>query len=457
MSATSEPQEFLELFGKRANVIKPGLDRIKAAWQHLGFPGRDTPTILVAGTNGKGSTSGLLWHMLAANDIRAGLFSSPHLISFRERIAITDQAVDNNLLLSTLQEIKTRLPKNLWDDLSFFEINTLLALQVFSAQRTTVNVLEVGLGGRLDCTNIADPLVSIITSIGLDHQEFLGSTTDAVAREKSGIMRPGRPCFWGGVSSSDVLSDQTIKSSAAKLHTPLFIAGEDFLFTSPRHFKTALGKVYEVPSRVQRWPSFLQRNFLMAASAFQAFADSSHLPETLKSTSLSLNTALSRFGETSLPWPTTLKGRFQHVRVKNPQNSHENVRLLIDVCHNPHGARFLSLALTETGLIPDHESRPALLSILSDKDDGGIWATLAGKISQAFLFKIPSERTWSRESTKIPGPMFDSFGECFLDAFSRAELRVDRQQPWLVCGSVAAVGEVFKYFETHGWKLDLID
>lgn len=449
-SSASEPQEFLELFGKRASVIKPGLERIRAAWQHLGFPGRDTPTILVAGTNGKGSTSGLVWHLLASQGVRAGLFSSPHLISFRERIAISDHFVDNEILLRVLNTIKTRLPQGLWDDLSFFEINTLLALQVFSEHNTAVNVLEVGLGGRLDCTNIVDPIVSVITSIGLDHQEFLGNSTDAVAAEKAGIMRTGRPCLWGGPLSSDTLADQTVQSTASTLNTPLMIAGKDFLFTSAHSFQSPYGEEHKIPERVQRWPSFLQRNFLMAASAFSALAHTTQLP-------LSLASALAQFGQSTLPWPTTLKGRFQHVRVKHSKNPLESVRLLIDVCHNPHGARFLSLALTETGLIPEHESRPALLSILSDKDDGGIWAALAGKISQAFLFKIPSERTWSRESTKIPGQMYDSFGQCFLDAFSQRELRDERQQPWLVCGSVAAVGDVFHYFETHGWKLDLID
>lgn len=453
----SEPQEFLELFGKRASAIKPGLDRIKAAWNELGQPGASTPTILVAGTNGKGSTSGLLWHMLAAHNLRVGLFSSPHLIAFRERITISDLDVSNHLLLNSLNQMRTQLTTRVWEELSFFEVNTLLALKVFSEQQTTVNVLEVGLGGRLDCTNIVDPILSVITSIGLDHQEFLGSTTDLVAREKAGIMRPGRVCLWGGITSSDPLADQTIGSCAAEMKSVLKVSGEDFLITSSDRFKASDGTIHALPQRIRRWPAFLKRNFAMAAAALTEFAAVSDLPLTLKQKSVSLEHALKRFGAVELPWPTTLKGRFQHVRVERQSDSTTSARLLIDVCHNPHGARALAAGLEETGLIPKNEMRPALLSILSDKDDSGIWDALKGKISSAVLFKIPSERTWTRDSTAIPGAMFESFGEGFLNAMSCKEFRDETRQPWLVCGSVAAVGEVFKYFEHSGWKLTLID
>lgn len=456
MTHASEPQEFLELFGKRPGVIKPGLARIQKAWRILGVPGSGTPTVLVAGTNGKGSTSGLLWHMVAASGVKAGFFSSPHLIHFRERISLSNKCVENELLLNVLGDIKRTLPTDLWGELSFFEINTLLALVVFAKEQTEVNVLEVGLGGRLDCTNIIDPIVSVITSIGLDHQEFLGSTTDLVAREKAGIMRSGRPCLWGGEMSSDAISDRTIRDAAHKLNTPLFIAGEDFLVKTPEYFSTFTKEQFSLPTRVQAWPSFLKRNFAMAANAFVALSSSPDISADLQAR-LSLTNALKRFGHKDLQWPTTLKGRFQHVRVAKKTAPHDSRSMLIDVCHNPHGARFLALALEETSLMPPGVSHPALLSILADKDDGGIWSALKGKISSAFLFKIPSERTWSQESTKIPGPMFDSFGECFAQAWSNDALKEDHQQPWLVCGSVAAVGEVFKFFEADGWTIDPID
>ncbi len=451
-STTPEPQEILELFGKRSSVIKPGLDRIRSAWNQLGRPGATTPTILVAGTNGKGSTSGLLWHMLAANGLKSGFFSSPHLTEFRERIAVSDQETRNSELVETLHEIKTTLTAAVWDELSFFEINTLLALKIFAARKTEVNVLEVGLGGRLDCTNMVDPLVSVITSIGVDHTEFLGSDTTSIAWEKAGIMRSGRACLWGGLVSADQKADEVIRKAAKDQNVSLKIANEHFFIKSISYFTTDSHKTYTLPSRVQKWPNFLQRNFVMAAAAFQEFTSSKELPDTLKQKNISLDVALARFGDPKIPWPITLTGRFHPISLKHEKTS-ETVRLLIDVCHNPHGAKALAKGLEETGIIPAGESRPAMLCILSDKDDSGIWQALEGKISEAFLFKIPSDRSWSQESTKIPATMFDSFDACFSQAMSRKELRIDSQQPWLICGSVAAVGEVFKYFKSHHWNI----
>lgn len=432
----SEPTDILELFGKRATVIKPGLERTQRAWEILGFPGKDTPTILVAGTNGKGSTSGLLWHLLAAHGVNAGLFSSPHLTAFRERIAVSSQSVTDEMLVRLIRDMKARLPQAMWEELTFFEINTLLALIVFAELRTAINVLEVGLGGRFDSTNIVSPCLSVITSIGLDHQQFLGHTTAAVAFEKAGIMRPGIPCIWGGLKSSDADADEIIRKRAAELGAPLKIFATDF---GPDDLPF-------IPPRVKAWPQFLRQNFAVACASFQTLREF----QVIEKKDRTLEFVLKRFGANDLPWPVTLTGRFQHLEVSR---GGETRRILVDVCHNPHGARALSRGLEETGLITSSAKKPALLSVLADKDAAGIWHELEGKISEAYLFRIASDRSWSQENQKIPGPMFGSFAEAFTDALALPEWAKPSAQPWLICGSVAAVGEVLNYWRSTGWTL----
>ena len=179
----SEPEEILALFDKRPTVIRPGLDRIKSALSMLGRPAENTPRIVVAGTNGKGTTSGMIWRMLSSIGLRAGLFTSPHLIEFRERFSVSGQTIGNDQIVDLILKLKNQVSPALWSELTFFEINTILAFLLFEQMKTDVNVLEVGMGGRLDCVNVYDPDVAVITSIGFDHMEFLGHTLSAIARE----------------------------------------------------------------------------------------------------------------------------------------------------------------------------------------------------------------------------------------------------------------------------------
>ena len=431
-----EPTQILELFGKRATVIKPGLDRIQRTLEALGWPCRDIPVVIVGGTNGKGSTSGLLWHMLAACGVRAGYFSSPHLVEFKERIAVVGCEVSNELLCDFLGTMKERLDRALWEELTFFEINTALAFMIFQKLGTEICVLEVGLGGRFDCTNVYDSVLSIITTIGLDHMEFLGNTTGDIAREKAGIMRPRVPCLWGGLQSSDQAADAVVRSEASRIGSSLKISGIDFPATLD-------------PPVAILWPSFIKRNYALARHAMDLLADVG-LVGGLNRDQVGRQIA-ARFASSDLPWPITLTGRFQCVRVTKENTSR---RLIFDVCHNPHGASAFARGLEETGLVPQGQKRPALISILRDKDGAGIWRALRGKISEALLFQISSERTWTEENSPVPGPMFASFRDAFGAAVRRPEWSDDDKQPWLVCGSVAAVGSVLRWFREDGWSVE---
>ena len=177
-----------------AAAYKPGLDNTLRLMEHVGNPHEHLQAIHVAGTNGKGSTSHLIAAALQASGLKVGLFTSPHLIDLRERIRINGQPVPEAEVVSFVEQHRAFL-----DELqpSFFETMTAMAFAYFVREKVDIAVVEVGLGGRLDSTNVLTPVLSVITNIGLDHTEFLGSTLTQIAREKAGIMKPNVPCVIG--------------------------------------------------------------------------------------------------------------------------------------------------------------------------------------------------------------------------------------------------------------------
>ena len=177
-----------------AAAYKPGLDNTLRLMAHVGNPHEHLRAIHVAGTNGKGSTSHLIAAALQASGLKVGLFTSPHLVSLTERIRINGQPIPEADVAAFIEQNKDFL-----DTLqpSFFETMTALAFAYFVQQQVDIAVVEVGLGGRLDSTNVLTPILSVITNIGLDHTEFLGNTLPKIAREKAGIIKPGVPCVIG--------------------------------------------------------------------------------------------------------------------------------------------------------------------------------------------------------------------------------------------------------------------
>ena len=195
-----------------AAAYKPGLGNTMALMQHLGNPHECLRAIHVAGTNGKGSTSHLIAAALQAQGYRVGLFTSPHLVDFRERIRINGQMIPEEFVVQFVADNKSFL-----DELrpSFFETTMALAFLYFAQQQVDIAVIEVGLGGRLDSTNILSPLLSVITNIGIDHTEFLGDTLPQIAREKAGIIKPYTPCVIG---ETDPLTQPVFLDKAQECH-----------------------------------------------------------------------------------------------------------------------------------------------------------------------------------------------------------------------------------------------
>ncbi len=201
--------EALSFFGRaRIFGMKPGLDRMNRLAQHLGDPQKNLRFIHLAGTNGKGSTAAFCESCLRASGFRVGLYTSPHLISIRERIQINRRPISEEDFAAGTEAVHEAMGRDEDREATFFEIMTALALWYFAREKTDWVVWETGLGGRLDATNIVTPEVCIITNIGLDHQRYLGPTLRRIAEEKAGIIKPA--CR----SSAQSKSTRLPKSSA---------------------------------------------------------------------------------------------------------------------------------------------------------------------------------------------------------------------------------------------------
>ena len=216
---------------KGAGAYKPGLDTTLALDKHLGHPHTFYPTIHVGGTNGKGSCCHTIAAMLQAAGFRVGLYTSPHLVDFRERIRINGKMMPKQYVVDFVEE-----HRSFFEPLhpSFFELTTALAMQYFSSEGVDIAVIEVGLGGRIDCTNIITPLLSVVTNISLDHTALLGNTPEAIAREKAGIFKAGIPAL---VGETDAHTRPIFEEIAKHVGAPLFFA-ED----TPEIIKAEVGK-----------------------------------------------------------------------------------------------------------------------------------------------------------------------------------------------------------------------
>lgn len=218
------------LFGLKAGGVKFGIDRMGAFSAMLGHPERLVPCVHVAGTNGKGSVSAMLESILRASGRRTGLYTSPHLVRLGERVQVDRHILTEGEIIAYVSELRPIAQRieaqaSADDRPSFFEFMTAMAFLQFARKRCQFNVIEVGLGGRLDATNVVEPEVSVITSIGLDHCEMLGNTLEAIAGEKAGIIKPGRPVVIGRVPPE---AEATLRRVAASQGARVISVRDEF-------------------------------------------------------------------------------------------------------------------------------------------------------------------------------------------------------------------------------------
>ncbi|MBD3894069.1 bifunctional tetrahydrofolate synthase/dihydrofolate synthase [Hydrogenophaga sp.] len=349
--------------------IDMGLERVRRVAQRMGLT-MPCPVVTVAGTNGKGSTCAMLEAVYGAAGYRTGLYTSPHLVRFEERCRIQGEAVAANALLPAFAEVEAaRLGQGGSDEvgLTYFEFTTLAILRTLSHSGLDVAILEVGLGGRLDAVNIVDADCAVITCIALDHMEWLGDNREAIAYEKAGIMRTGRP-----VVVSDPVPPQSLLDRALEVGANLWRLGKDFHFAGDQQ---QWGWAMHPAHGGRRYaglayPALRGANQLVNASGVLAAVEA--LRPRLPVTAQAVRNGLAL---------VELPGRFQIVP--------GTPTLVLDVAHNPHSVAALAENLDAMGFYP---STHAVFGAMADKDLGAMFARIAPLIDHWYLCDLPLAR-----------------------------------------------------------------
>jgi dihydrofolate synthase/folylpolyglutamate synthase len=346
-------------------AIDMGLDRVAAVGERLKLH-FDCPVITVGGTNGKGSTCAMLESMLMQGSYRVGLYTSPHILDFNERARIDGHSVSDTVLCDAFAAVEAVRGDI---SLTYFEFTTLAILKLFADAKLDAVILEVGLGGRLDAVNIIDPDVAIVTSVDLDHQQYLGDTREKIGFEKAGIFRPQRAAICG-----DPSPPQSLVEHANNIGADLWLFGRDFNYSGDRQQWSYGGR--SVRRHALAYPSLRGANQLLNASAALAAL------EVLRDR-LPLGAQEVRAGLVLVELPA----RFQ-VLPGRPA-------VILDVAHNPHAAATLAQNLDQMGFFP---YTYAVFGAMSDKDIAGVLSHLKDKIDHWYLCDLPLPRAASAES-----------------------------------------------------------
>lgn len=340
-------------------VIELGLQRVGAVKDRMGIQ-FSCPIIIVGGTNGKGSTCAMLESILMQGGYKVGLYTSPHLIHFNERARINGVSVPDQKFVDAFSQVEMARQEI---SLSYFEFTMLGCTQIFAQAKLDVVILEVGLGGRLDAVNIFDADVAIITSVDIDHVEYLGHTREAIGFEKAGIFRTDRAAI-----CADPLPPQTLIDHAREIDADLWLFGRDFNYSGDKQQWNYAGRQQRRNSLA--YPSLRGANQLLNACAALAAL------EVLKDR-LPLGAQEIRTGLVMIDLP----GRFQ-VLPGNPT-------VILDVAHNPHAAATLHQNLANMGF---HPYTYAVFGAMQDKDIAGIISQLKTQIDHWCLTDLPLPR-----------------------------------------------------------------
>jgi dihydrofolate synthase/folylpolyglutamate synthase len=384
------------LYGLQRFGIKLGLENIRRLIAELHVDPRASRVIHVAGTNGKGSVCAMIDSTLRAQEYRTGLFTSPHLITFRERIRLNGEMVTEEAVASGLTAIRDLVTD--WDPHpTFFEVTTALALKHFSKAKIDIVILETGLGGRLDATNAIQSDVSVITPIDFDHEKWLGQSLGEIAAEKAGIIKPHVPVVSAAQRSE---AKKVISARAAECEAPL-------------QFVTA---PYDA-TPIALAGSHQKQNAALAIA-------------TVRTAKIAIDESAIAYGLANVEWPA----RFQRW----------DKRTIIDGAHNAGAAR--ALAETWREIFGDQRAT-LILAILSDKDLRGICEALAPISNYVLLPRIRSGRAASPEDlarmlSTITPPLVYSVAASIDDALTKAQLQ---PPPILITGSLHFAGEVLAH------------
>ncbi|WP_233202762.1 bifunctional tetrahydrofolate synthase/dihydrofolate synthase [Limnohabitans sp. JirII-31] len=404
--------------------IEMGLDRVRTVVERMALH-FDCPVITVAGTNGKGSTCAMLEACLLQAGYRTGVYTSPHLVHFQERCRIHGETVQPNDLLPHFERVEqARLsagPDGVVS-LTYFEFTTLAILSLMATSNLEVAILEVGLGGRLDAVNVIDTDCAVITSIDLDHMDWLGTDRESIGREKAGIMRTGRP-----VIVSDPMPPQSVLDHAVEVGADLWTFGKDFNFTGDKQQWGWAGRGRRYSGLA--YPALRGANQLVNASGVLSALEA--LRSRIPVTAQAIRNGLAM---------VELPGRFQIVPGQPA--------LVLDVAHNPHAVAALTENLDAMGFYP---TTHAVFGAMADKDVAPMLSRVGALVDRWYFCDLPTPRAaraqelyaqWKAVNTRA-----DVQAGTYTDPQSALQAAVAAADPAdriVVFGSFFTVGGVLK-------------
>jgi len=423
MTVPSAKETLEYLYALQSGGIKPGLERIRALLGALGGPQNKIPSIHIAGTNGKGSTAAMIEAALIEAGYRTGLYTSPHLVRFNERIRINGRPVSDAVVVRSAERVRSALA-TLSGEMakpSFFEFTTAMAFACFEDKGVDIAILETGMGGRWDATNTVVPLVSIITNIGKEHTQYLGTTLAHIAAEKAGIVKPGVPVL---TAEDKPAALRVIRETARKANSPLFSLGRDFTLAPADNGKlTYKGLNSDIGGiKLALTGAFQRKNGALAMAALELIGERG----------FTVGAKAAREGLKKTDWP----GRVETLS-KRPL-------VVLDSAHNPAGAVVLKEALSGFRF-----KRLILVAgCMADKDIRGILSPLASVASSVILTRPKTDRAAAtpilRGALKgYTGPVseIEPVGRACAVALREA----GQEDAVCVTGSIFTVGEAKRY------------
>jgi dihydrofolate synthase/folylpolyglutamate synthase len=390
MGATTFQEAWSYLDGLQFFKIKLGLEAMDTLLTEMGRPQQKYPCIHIGGTNGKGSVAATLLAILSGAGYRVGLYTSPHLSSVRERFRIGDAYISKDEFAAVAAQIISVLAGR---RVTYFEFTTALALLWFAEKQVDIAILEVGLGGRLDATNVVNPLAAVITNIGLDHEQYLGSTVGEIAAEKAGIIKPHVPLVTGA-RQQEALA--VIEARASRLQAPVLLLNRDFAgrphpADKGRWSYAAITENHQQPAPQAHDLPLRLRGAHQVDNAALALATLEVVRQRFP-----VNEAQLRQGLSQVAWP----GRLEEFRHAGPPSC----RFLLDGAHNPDGAMALRASLQHDF----HYARLILVwASMADKDLAGTLLTVAPMAAEIIFTRPESERAARPEALRdlLPGEL----------------------------------------------------
>jgi dihydrofolate synthase/folylpolyglutamate synthase len=416
------------LYGLQKFGIKFGLSKTSNILKAIGDPHKGQKYIHIGGTNGKGSVAAFVSSILQEAGLTVGLYSSPHLVRFTERFKINEKEIPQDRAAALTRQVRDVFAPD--EPPTFFEATTAMALVYFAEEKTDIAVIEVGMGGRLDATNVISPIVSVITNISMEHQFFLGSTLLDIAREKGGIIKAGVDVITGATQPSVI---SLFRSLSSEKRAPLWQLGKD-----TRYRTTAAGLHYYGTKRrfngldIGLNGRFQSRNAALAIAAV----------ERLEEKGFKISSRDIRQGLKKTVWP----GRMQVV-AKDPT-------IILDGAHNPAAIRALAKSI-KTGF--RYKRLILVIGVMADKDIGQIVRGIV-PVSDYVIYTRPVyPRAASPEILMAKAASFAKRGEInplLIAAIERAREIADPGDLIVVCGSLFTVGEALTHFDPETYSPD---